>query len=158
NSFSGSGDGAIFLGHLSKAAADYFNTNFGTNYHSEAGSITLANNDFSNWTGADILTFDASYTLANGGAGQTLTSTVAANGKETDTLTGFVSGDQINLRHDVTATSVQQHGKSEVNVSLSNGDQLVFQGDGIKAKEVAAALGVDTHVDNGNHNGFGHSQ
>lgn len=158
NSFSGSGAGAIFLGHVSKALADFFNQNFGTSYIPEAGTITLTNNDFTHWSGADVLTFDASYTFGNGGAGHTFTSTIDASGKETDTLTGFTSGDQIALEPGITATSVQQHGKTEVDVSLSDGDQLVFQGNGIKAKDVAAALGVDTHVDNGNHNGFDHSQ
>jgi parallel beta-helix repeat protein len=163
NTFSGTGtsDGAIYLGHVSQAAADYYNGLYGTHYTSEAGTVTVANNDFSGWAGVDIITFDASYTFANGGAGQTLTSVIAANGQETDTLTGFVSGDHIDLRHGVTATQIQQHGKGEVDVKLSDGDLLVFQGNNIKAKDVAAALGVDTHqvhVDNGNHNGFDHSQ
>jgi hypothetical protein len=158
NTFNGSGDGAIYLGHLSKAAADYFGVPFSA---TDAGTVTVANNDFSGWTGVDIITFDANYTFANGGVGQTLKSTIAANGQETDTLTGFVSGDHIDLRHGVTATQIQQHGKGEVDVKLSDGDLLVFQGDNIKAKDVPAALGVDTHqvhVDNGNHNGFDHSQ
>jgi hypothetical protein len=160
NSFYGSGDGAIYLGHLSKAAADYFNALYGTSYVAEAGTITLANNDFSHWDGVDIITFDANYTFANGGAGHTLTSTVANTGKEIDTLSGFRVGDEIDLRHGVTATSIQQHGKGEVDVLLSDGDTLVFLGDNIKAKDVAASLGVDHHhhVDNGQHVGFDHSQ
>ena len=157
NSFSGSGEGAIYLGHLSQAAAHYFNTQYGTHYVFEPGTITVANNDFSHWSGADILTFDANYTLANGGIGQTLTSTVTASGQEIDTLTGVVAGDQISLNPSVTATSIHQHGKGEVDVALSDGDQLVLQGPNLDAKDVVSILGINMHVDNGNHYGFDHS-
>jgi hypothetical protein len=62
NSFSGSGDGAIYLGHLSAAAAS--NAQYGTHYLYEPATITVAKNNFSHWNGADILTFDANYTFA----------------------------------------------------------------------------------------------
>jgi hypothetical protein len=118
----------------------------------------VSNNSFSQWNGSDIVTFDASYTFANGGAGHTLTSTIGSSGQEIDTLTGVMSTDQIQFNHDVTATSIHQQGHGEVDVTLSDGDLLVLQGNNLTAKEVVGIIGVTgMHVDNGLHMGFDHS-
>jgi hypothetical protein len=63
----------------------------------------------------------------------------------------------ISLNPGVTATSIHQDGKNQVDVALSDGDQLILQGNNLHAKDVVAMLGVSTHVDNGNHYGFDHS-
>jgi hypothetical protein len=42
-------------------------------------------------------------------------------------------------------------------IALSDGDQLVLQGQNLHATDVVGILGVSTHVDNGNHYGFDHS-
>ena len=149
-------EAAIYLGHLSRASSDYFNDHYGTTYQAEAGTITLANNTFTNFAGPDIITFDADFDFGNGGAGHTLTSTVDSSGKETLTLVGYRSGDNIDLNHSVTATRIVQNGKGEVDVYLSDNDLLIVKGDNIKAKDVAADLGSDLHVNNGNHYGADH--
>jgi parallel beta-helix repeat protein len=145
NSFSGSGDGAIFLGHLSAAAAEFYLGNSGA---FETGTITVADNNFKHWTGPDIITFDANYTLVRGRPHQTLTSEVISTGQEIDTLTGVVPGDRIHLNHGVTVTDIQQVTKAEVEVNLSNGDELFLQGQhALNATAVAAAiLGINPHT------------
>jgi hypothetical protein len=149
NSFSGSGDGAIYLGHLSAAAATYFNAQYGTHYVYEPGTITVANNNFNHWNGADIVTFDANYTFAKGNEYHSLTATIATNGKETDTLSGVLPGDHISLDHGVTVAAITQVGTGMVNVKLSDGDHLILEGSGLNSNETATILGIQTHHDAG---------
>jgi hypothetical protein len=149
NSFSGSGDGAIYLGHLSAGTATYFNAQYGTHYLYEPGAITVANNNFSHWNGTDIITFDANYTFVHGNEYHSLTAKIAANGIETDTLSGVLPGDHISLNHGLTVTAINQVGTGMVNVKLSDGDHLVLEGNGLNTNETAAILGIQTHHDAG---------
>ena len=113
----------------------------------EPGTITVANNNFSHWNGTDIITFDANYTFAKGNEYHSLTATVAANGTETDTLSGVLPGDHISLNHGVTVTAINQVGTGMVNVKLSDGDHLVLEGNGLNSSETATILGIQTHHD-----------
>jgi hypothetical protein len=92
NTFSGSGSEAIFLGTISAAVANAFNAAYGTTYVPVPGTITVTGNNFSGWVGADVSTYDASYTFAHGGAGVTFTDTVTGSGQEIDKVTGWTGG------------------------------------------------------------------
>ena len=143
NTFSGSGSQAIFLGTVTAAAAKFFNTNDGTSYVPIAGTTTVTGNTFTGWTGADISTWDANYTFANGGAGHSLTETVTASGQEIDTLTGYQSGDQIAIDTGlVTATGVLQNGAGEADIFLSSGDEIIVKGASVSASTIAAMVGA----------------
>jgi trimeric autotransporter adhesin len=137
NTFIGgsSQDAAIFLGHVSAAvAAAYGYSSF------ETGSVTVSNNNFSGWTGTDVITWDANYTFAHGGSGVTLTDTVTASGQEIATITGWTGG-TISLDPGFdTALYAVQNGNNEVDTYLSNGDEIVIQGNNVNVNTIAAML------------------
>jgi hypothetical protein len=106
------------------------------------GTITVSGNDFSHWTGADVSTWDANYTFANGGAGVTLTDQVTASGQEIDTVQGWTGGTiSLDAGFD-TALGAVQNGNGEVDVYLSNGDEIIVQGTHVSANTIAAMLGA----------------
>lgn len=140
NSFTGSGNQAIFLGVISSAIADAYNATYGTHYTPVPGTITVSDNNFSGWTGADVSTWDANYTFAHGGTGVTLTDTVTASGQEIDTISGWTGG-TISLDPGFdTALYAVQNGNNEVDVHLSNGDEIVIQGNDVNVNTIAAML------------------
>ena len=142
NSFTGSGNQAIFLGSISTAVANFYNGLYGTHYVAVPGTISVTGNNFSHWTGADVSTFDASYTFANGGTGQTLTETVTGGGQEIDTVTGWTTG-KISLDAGFdTALGAVQNGNNEVDVYLSTGDEIKVQGTNVNANSIGAMVGA----------------
>jgi fibronectin-binding autotransporter adhesin len=140
NTFSGSGSEAIFLGTISAAVANAFNAAYGTTYVPVPGTITVTGNNFSGWVGADVSTYDASYTFAHGGAGVTFTDTVTGSGQEIDKVTGWTGGTiSLDTGFD-TALYALQNGKNEVDVFLSTGDEIIVQGSNVNASTIGAML------------------
>ncbi|MBV9393508.1 MAG: hypothetical protein JOZ84_03765 [Methylobacteriaceae bacterium] len=117
------------------------------------GTITLQGNDFSSWRGTDIGTLDAAYTFVNGGSGVTFTDTTTTDHRDIQTINGWRTGDSISLTPNrETALAAVQHGSGEVDIYLSNNDEIVVRGTNVSASTLASmvhAPATDQSVLNG---------
>jgi hypothetical protein len=109
----------------------------------QVGSTSIQFTDIQTFevTIAVIATSIATYAFVTGAPGQ-LTLASSATGVETDTLTGYQTGDTIALTTAAgfVATGVLQNGNSEVDVFLSNGDEIVVQGVDVSATNIGTML------------------